>query len=89
MKHMKTVQIPACEELVIDKVTCDLCGSEVDARGYNVDEVEILHRTGKDYPGDSGGEETSVDMCGKCFDEKLVPWLKSQGAEPRKESWYR
>ena len=28
-----------------------------------------------------------VDMCSQCFETKLVPWLREQGAEPRTTEW--
>lgn len=87
MKHMKTVEVPATTRETVDFVTCDLCGEKIDVRGYDVDEVEVHHKTGSNYPEGGSGYETSVDMCGKCFDEKLVPWLRSQGAEPRTDEW--
>lgn len=93
MKHIKTVEVPATEipattRQWVDFVTCDLCGARLIAVGsYIVDEVEVRHRTGTRFPEGGGGEETSVDMCGRCFDEKLVPWLRSKGAEPRIEDW--
>lgn len=87
MKHMKTTQVPAREKLVLDKVTCDLCGDVIDVKLPKVDEVVVRHRVGKYYPPGGCGEETSVDMCCKCFEEKLVPWLRSQGAEPRIDDW--
>jgi hypothetical protein len=88
MKHLKTVQVPASTRDVVDHVSCDLCGREIIEREfYKVDEVEIRHKTGASYPDGGSGEETSVDMCGKCFDEKLVPWLRAQGVAPRTEPW--
>lgn len=87
MKHMKTVEVPATTREEVDFVTCDLCGAKIEGRGYDVDEVEVRHKTGSNYPEGGSGDETAVDMCGKCFDEKLVPWLRSQGAEPRTEDW--
>jgi len=87
MKHMKTVQVPATEKQIVEKVTCDLCGAEIKRESYSSEEVEIKHRTGDSYPEGGSGDETRVDMCGKCFDEKLVPWLRSQGAEPITEEW--
>lgn len=87
MKHMKTVEVPATTKEVVDRVTCDLCGAVINVRGYDVDEVEVRHKTGSNYPEGGSGDETSVDMCGECFDEKLVPWLRSQGVEPRTEDW--
>lgn len=87
MEHIKTVEVPATIKEVVDFVTCDLCGTKIDVRGYDVDDVKVSHRTGSNYPEGGNGDETSVDMCGKCFDEKLVPWLRSNGAEPRTKEW--
>ena len=87
MKHIKTIEVPATTRETVDFVVCDLCGARINEKNYDVDEVEVRHKTGHSCPDGGNGEETSVDMCGKCFDEKLVPWLRSQGAEPRTEEW--
>lgn len=88
MKHLKTIQIPATTREVVDHVSCDLCGAKISQNlDYVVEEVEVRHKTGAAYPDGGSGEETSVDMCGKCFDEKLVPWLRSQGAKPCAKDW--
>jgi hypothetical protein len=88
MKHLKTIPIPATTREIVDHVSCDLCGTTITENyNYAVNEVEVRHKTGTSYPEGGSSEETSVDMCGKCFDEKLVPWLRSQGAEPRSEDW--
>ena len=88
MKHLKTMPIPATTREIVDHVSCDLCGETITKdRNYAVNEVEVRHKTGTSYPEGGDGEEMSVDMCGKCFDEKLVSWLRSQGVVPRTESW--
>jgi len=87
MKHMKKVDVPATTRDAVDFVTCDLCGAKIEEGRNDVNEIEVRHKTGSSFPEGGIGEETSVDMCGKCFDEKLVPWLRSQGAEPRTEDW--
>jgi hypothetical protein len=87
MKHMKTVRVPATTKDYVDFVTCDLCGARIKDEQYVIDEVEVRHRAGTNYPEGGNGTEISVDVCGKCFDEKLIPWLKSQGAEPHVEEW--
>lgn len=84
---MKTVQVPASEKEIVDRVTCDLCGEEISPEKYSAESVDVKHRTGSNYPEGGNGLEVSVDMCGKCFDEKLVPWLRSQGVEPRTSDW--
>ena len=87
MKHMKTVQIPATTKQVEYKVTCDLCGEEIKNEAFSAEEVEVRHKTGLSYPEGGSGDETSVDMCGKCFDTKLVPWLRSLDVEPMTREW--
>jgi hypothetical protein len=87
MKHLKIVIVPAKEEQYLDYISCDLCGERVDSQGYNAEEVTIKHRTGCNYPEAGSGDETSVDLCGKCFDEKLIPWLESLGVKPTTEEW--
>lgn len=87
MRHMKTVEVPATTEQVLDKTTCDLCGAEIKVGRYSAEKVDVRHRTGSNYPECGSGEEVSVDMCGDCFDTKLVPWLRTQGANTNTEDW--
>jgi hypothetical protein len=87
MKHTKTVDVPAKTETVVYKTTCDLCGNEIVRERFGAEEVEVRHKTGVAYPEGGAGEETSVDLCGACFEEKLIPWLRSQGAEPVTKEW--
>ena len=90
MKHYIKKEIPAkpaTTEEVFDKVTCDLCGNDIIEDQYKVDEVQVKHRTGDEYPEGGYGDEVSVDMCGDCFDKKLLPWLREQGVEPKPEEW--
>jgi hypothetical protein len=89
MKHIKNVEVPAHTRKVVDFVTCDLCGGVIKTYRYEVDEVEIMHRTGDEFPEGGSGEETTVDMCGECFDTKLLPWLLEQGAKPETKEWSR
>jgi hypothetical protein len=88
MKHMESVTIPAREEKRLDFITCDMCGERIESGdAYEVNEVEIRHKTGYSYPEGGSGQEVLVDLCAKCFDDKLVPWLRSQGVNPRVEDW--
>jgi hypothetical protein len=88
MKHMKTVPVPATEREVVDFVTCDLCKKRIRSKSRgDAEEIEVRHRTGLAYPDGGSGEETLVDLCAACFDGKLLPWLRSQGAEPQTREW--
>ena len=96
MRHYIQKQIPAREERVLDKTTCDLCGKEAlcghwKSSLYEVNEVEIevtvRQRDGQNYPEGGGGTEYIVDMCPDCFKDKLIPWLKSQGCKAKRKDW--
>ncbi len=87
MKHYKTVEVPETTEQVLERTTCDLCGGEISEGSYEVNEVEIRHKTGNCYPETGFGEEVRVDMCGECFTEKLTPWLVAQGVKVTEVEW--
>jgi hypothetical protein len=87
MKFFETVQVPAKEQQVHVGTACDLCGQEIGPDFYDAEKVEIRHRSGVQYPEGGSGEEVEVDMCGDCFDSKLVPWLREQGADPKPVEW--
>lgn len=81
MKFKKLVTIPETQEEQIVKVTCDLCQSEIKSNDiYGVDDVVVKWDLGSHYPEGRLIERYSVDMCSDCFASKLMPWLKSQGA---------
>jgi len=83
MEHTKTVIVPATTRTVVDRVTCDLCGEVIELRSYEIGDVEIKRSVGEHYPGCGSRTDTEYDICVKCFDGKVVPWLASQGAKPR------
>lgn len=87
MEHMKTVNVAAFTREEIDFTTCDLCGERITNQSYEVNEVEVSHKTGTAYPEGGHGETIHFDICGPCFTGKLVPWLSAQGAEPCVEEW--
>ena len=88
MDHYKETVVPQRVEKRLTHTTCDMCDADVDECVdnfiYGVDEVTIERSVGSRYPEGTNLEEYKVDLCGKCFAEKLVPWLRSQGAEVRK-----
>lgn len=66
---------------------CDICG----AKGYdtqwpgtqehNYRATNVSMELGTHWPGSCSGIRTEVDICPKCFKEKLIPWLLSQGVK--------
>ena len=89
MKHMKTVVIPESTRDVVDFVTCDLCKNKIDDNysNYSAEETEVRHKRGAAYPEGGNGTETTFDICGQCFDEKLTPWMEANGATPATREW--
>lgn len=63
--------------------TCDICGATISPGPYEVEETEVSMKVGTSYPEGGSSITTEVDLCQKCFTEKLIPWLRSHGAEPR------
>ena len=87
---------PAYKEKVCVKRQCDLCGTKSksgdwEAGYYEVAEstvrIEVTCKTGESYPDDAYGTEFEIDICPECFKEKLVPWLRSQGAKIEEQRW--
>lgn len=67
-------------------IICDLCGdssefSDWSNEQYGVDEVTVKYVSGFRYPEDTFLTNTEVDLCPTCFESRLIPWLRSQGAE--------
>ena len=88
MKHITIVNVPATKREVVNKVTCDLCGEEIKKNYYGeINEIVVKHKIGDSYPDGGSGTEASVDLCGKCFDNKLLTWLVSQGAKITFSEW--
>ena len=81
---------------ILVETTCDLCGVVAkkggwDSSYYEVAETEIevtvRQKDGESYPDNGWGHSYQIDICPKCFKDKLVPWLKSQGAKINQEKW--
>ena len=87
MKVYETRTRPAEQFQSCIKRQCDLCGVESqgeDWRGgmWKVNESEVgitaKCKTGTAYPESGSGEQFEIDICPKCFFDKLVPWVNSQ-----------
>jgi hypothetical protein len=83
--HYRTEEVPATTRRIETHTTCDLCGGTIKNASYgDYDECTIARRSGARYGGEGNHEETSMDMCGECFETKLTPWLESQGVKMQK-----
>lgn len=95
MRKLDKRTIPASEKEFVSERTCDLCGAkqkrpDADEWGdssYDVSEVTIEYRSGSSYPEGGSGTEQRFDVCPKCFKEKLVAWMESQGATITETEW--
>ncbi len=97
MKNYETKELPAKTIRSLKNRTCDLCGTTSTRQehwgrtSYEVNETEVsitvAHKTGISYPEGGSGQLLDVDICPSCFQSKLIPWLKSQGAKIEAEDW--
>lgn len=86
---MKRHEIVTKQTTKLVEYRCDICNADLIELnlGFKVDQVTIECRVGTMYPEGGPGETLDVDMCAKCFREKLVPWLELQGATVREREW--
>lgn len=91
MKTYKTITEPQRQVKVEDKIVCDLCGKQGEdghdwKRGlYDVAETTVQLRNGTRFPEGADITEYDLDICPECFEDKLIPWFKSQGGTVRKK----
>ena len=88
MKVMKTEPVPATTATVLDYIKCELCDQtspreDWAPRQYEVNEPEVSLSVGRNYPEGGYHTRTVLDICPKCFKEKLIPWFLSQGGKLR------
>ena len=94
MKHYTKKNKPIT---VVSKVVCDLCGkTSKDPYSWSTDafylseteaKVQVRQKEGNFYPDGGWGTVYDIDLCPVCFKERLVPWLRSQGAEIKESEW--
>ena len=87
MKHKSPITKPAYTEMRVTQTICDLCSKEIKISHDSVEEIQISHKSGWSYPDCGAGDLTEFDVCSQCFKENLIPWFKSQGAEPQVSEW--
>lgn len=71
-------------------VICDICKDESPddewtEDSYHFATTEVNLSKTSSYYGEGSREDFSYDICPKCFENELMPWLKSKGAEPTVE----
>ena len=81
---------------LVESVTCDLCGVENNDANtfcqtvnwasdtYAKEEVGVFIAEGNVYPEGGYKEVIEFHICPKCFKDKVIPWLKENGASPTK-----
>ena len=87
MKHYKKIPKHVEERQYLTHATCDICNSQLERGSYELEEININYKVGTNYPEGGSGEECSVDLCGKCFKEKLIPFLESNGVDAKFTEW--
>jgi hypothetical protein len=91
MKQYRTEVIKEVKEVFQYKV-CDSCGARSDSfTGWpgkeQVNEVDIEYRYGSvDRDGGASLHVYTVDICPTCFEEKVITFLKSIGADCKEEA---
>lgn len=51
-------------------------------------EVRVSLKSGMRNLNGGVGQTSSFDICPRCFEERLQPWLTAQGAEVLVEDWH-
>lgn len=93
-KYEKKTETRTYDSLI--ETACDLCGAVAksgnwESSTYEVNETEIevtvRQKDGDNYPDGGSGTKYEIDMCPKCFKDRLVPWLISEGAKIKQIDW--
>lgn len=96
MKIFEKKIIPEHETEILVGRQCDLCGrrsknDDWDAGMYDVNDTEIKvsikQKEGSNCPEGGSGTDIEIDLCPECFKNRLVPWLRSQGARIEEQEW--
>lgn len=88
MKHYKTEYR---EHTVLDKTVCDMCGAETTDYyswphcHHSVNKTIIRYEWGFHYPEGNAISMFDIDLCPRCFEGELIPWLESRGVKVREE----
>lgn len=95
-KYKKTKR--TIEDRELTNMVCDICGYDNkhysdwqndpnnEGLSYFDTEVEVSYKYGTNYPEGGSGYKYDLDICPKCFMEKIVPLLKTN-KKPTKWDW--
>ncbi len=67
-------------------IVCDLCGRRSENETWSEsphgrETVTLRHVDTESYPEDTFGKELVLDFCPDCLENKILPWLESQGVK--------
>lgn len=86
--RIQTTHWRSVAELVFVEKTCDICGarSHMENWGNGIDTELLTTVELRRRPLTETGPaalNTTFDICPDCFEDRLIPWLGSLGAEPQ------
>lgn len=85
MKNYKKIKVT---EQVVESITCDLCHKSYKPESANSETEIHISITESEFHYDYGyGRKTEIDLCPDCFKNKLIPFLKQNGAECKEEEF--
>ena len=73
----------------VEIIECDFCGAKTETNcnwydgpnAYDFIKTEVSFLIGSNFPEGSFYTKRSIDLCGVCFEDKLIKWVKSHGVE--------
>lgn len=85
---MRETRIVTKQHRCVSAIVCDLCGDRTkgadwgEAQFFGHEVVRVDYTSGRSLPEGLMATRVRFDLCPDCFEGKLVPFLKSLGAEP-------
>lgn len=90
MRHFETIKIPETTTRRELWTTCDICHLKIrNEDPYKRDDIRIEREVTESYTSGGSSEISSVDLCANCWENILIPFLKSQNCNINtKESYW-
>lgn len=87
MRHYEK-KLAWVEQSIYKGTTCDMCKSSIEHEYDRDRDVRVYHKHGHNYRGDGAwGHKIELDICEKCWCEKILPWLREQGVTREYEKY--